>query len=323
MLPDNYPIQISLNIAQIRMSAIHICMDTSPSPDWSLWQSFAAVAEAGSLSQAALALNQSQPTLGRHIRQLEQQLDLRLFNRVPRGLELTEQGAALLDPARDMVAAAARLGLIATGQSERPSGTVRITASVSMSHHVLPRIIAEIRQEAPEIEIELLASDVSENLLFHEADIAVRMYRPTQLDIVTKPLGRLTIGLYAAQSYLDRAGFPTSIEDALDHQWIGYDKSDLIIQGMRKFGWDVDRNFFGTRCDNQTVYWELLRAGCGIGVGQQFIAAQHPEVRQVLPDITIPPLEVWLSVPEALRHTPRVRKTFDLLSERLAAVTGA
>lgn len=298
-------------------------MDKSPSPDWSLWQSFAAVVEAGSLSQAALALNQSQPTLGRHIRQLEQQLDLRLFNRVPRGLELTEQGAALLDPARDMVEAAARLGLVATGQSERPSGTVRITASVIMSHYVLPEIIAQIRQEAPEIKIDLLASDTSENLLFHEADIAVRMYRPTQLDIVTKPLGGMAIGLYAAHTYLDRAGSPTSMEEAMEHQWIGYDKSDLIIQGMRQYGWTVDRNFFGTRCDNQTAYWELLKAGCGIGVGQQFIAAQCPGIQQVLPDIEIPPLEVWLSLPEALRHTPRVRKTFDLLSERLAAITDA
>ncbi|MEP3297150.1 MAG: LysR family transcriptional regulator [Pseudoruegeria sp.] len=298
-------------------------MDSSSQPDWSLWQSFAAVASAGSLSGAAQKLHQSQPTLGRHIRQLEQQLDLRLFNRVPRGLELTDQGMALLEPAQQMVAAAARLDLAATGQSERPSGTVRITASVIMSHYVIPPIIAQIRQALPKIEIELLASDATENLLFHEADIAVRMYRPTQLDIVTQRVGAMGIGLFAADTYLDQHGAPDTFQDALDHQWIGYDKSDLIIQGMRAFGNIVERNFFGTRCDNQTVYWELLRAGCGIGVGQHFVAAQYPTVKSVLPMVQIPPIEVWLSLPEALRHTPRVRKVYDLLSEHLQHATDA
>ncbi|MCT8161934.1 LysR family transcriptional regulator [Pseudoruegeria sp. SHC-113] len=295
-------------------------MDNSTPPDWTLWQSFLAVADTGSLSAAARQLGLSQPTLGRHIRQLETTLSLTLFARQARGLSLTAEAEALLAPARAMAEAAAQLGMVASGQAAEPAGTVRITASVMMAQHVLPPILAMIRQQAPEIELELLASDKSENLLFHEADIAVRMYRPTQLDIATRHLGDIALGLYAAENYIARRGMPANLDEALQHDWVGYDRSDLILRGMRSFGVEVDRSFFGIRCDNQPAYWQLVRAGLGIGAGQTFVARQCPEIRAVLPEVTIPPLPVWLSVPQSLRHSPRVRRVYDLLSEGLTEV---
>lgn len=291
--------------------------------DWSLVQSFIAVAEEGSLTAAASRLGQTQPTLGRRIQAMEERLELTLFTRQRRGLALTEVGSALLGPAKDMQAAAARLSLAAAGQSQTLTGTVRITTSMVVAHHVMPALLARITREEPQIEIELQASDASDNLLFHEADIAVRMYRPTQLDVVTRHLGDMRIGLFAAQSYLDRAGIPRSLEALAGHDWVGYDRNQLIIQGMRSLGWEVDRSFFKTRCDSQTTYWELVRAGCGIGVGPAYVAAKFPEVREVLPEVKIDPLPIWLSVPQALRNTPRVRRIFDVLAEELTAVTKA
>src|SRR5690606_5859110 len=142
--------------------------------DWTLYQSFLAVAEEGSLSAAARRLGQSQPTLGRHIRALEQGLRAELFRRVPRGLELTEAGALLVGPARAMAENAARLARIADGRQETLSGTVRLTASTVVAHYLLPRVLAELRQSEPEIQIEIVATDTTENLLFREADIALR-----------------------------------------------------------------------------------------------------------------------------------------------------
>ena len=138
---------------------------------------------------------------------------------------------------------------------------VRITASVVMAHYVLPEILAGIHRAESGIELELHASDASENLLFHEADIAVRMYRPVQLDIITKHIGDMAIGLYAAKSYLGRHGTPTTREELMEHEWIGYDRNEVIIKGMRELGYQVDRSFFRTRCDNQAAYWHLLQAG--------------------------------------------------------------
>ena len=129
--------------------------------DWSLVQAFLAVAEEGSLSGAARALGASQPTLGRQIRAIERQLGADLFHRRPRGLEPTATGAALIGPARAMRDAVQQIALTAAGREARMAGTVRITASVAMSMHHLPRIVAAIRAAEPEIRIELVPSDES------------------------------------------------------------------------------------------------------------------------------------------------------------------
>ena len=179
-------------------------------PDWTLYRSFLAVAEHGSLSAAARHLALSQPTLGRHIAELEAALATALFTRVPRGLVLTDAGTAMLPAARQMRDAAAALALLAAGREGSLSGTVRLTASRVVSHYLLPPILADLRQKEPGIEIELVPSDSTENLLFREADIALRMYRPTQLDVVTRHLGDLGTAIYAARSFLDRHGRPAT-----------------------------------------------------------------------------------------------------------------
>ncbi len=285
--------------------------------DWSLVQSLIAVAEEGSLSAAARRLRQSQPTLGRHITAIEAQLGQEIFIRTRTGLALTDVGAALLAPAKDMEAAAARLNMVALGRDTALRGTVRITASVMMAHYVLPPILAQLRTAEPEIELELHASDETDNLLFHEADIAVRMFRPQQLDVVTRHVGDVSVGIYAADAYLDRAGTPQTLEDLRQHQWVGYDRSALIIDGFRNLGVNVDRGFFGMRCDNQTAYWQLVAAGCGIGVGQNNIARKTPGVREILTDVEIAPLPIWLTAHAALRKTPRVRRVYDFLDQGL------
>ena len=285
--------------------------------DWTLIPAFLAVADTGSLSAAARAARISQPTLGRHIRALEAATGSALFARHPRGLELTEAGLSLLPAARAMAEAANRLALVASGQTEALAGTVRITASHVMAHYLLPPIIADIRAAEPEVQIELVASDASDNLLYREADIAVRMYRPTQLDLIALHLGDTELGLFASHDYLAARGEPNGFADMGDHDLVGYDRDEMILQGMRALGVEARREDFPTRCDNQPVYWELVRAGCGIGAGQVVIAARDPSVRRVLEDLRIDPLPVWLTAHERLRHTPRVSRVWGLLSDRL------
>lgn len=285
--------------------------------DWSLIQSFLAVADAGSLTRAASFLSVSQPTLGRHISQAETALGVSLFTRVRHGLQLTEAGHELLAAAREMHAAAARLSLKAAGQGQALTGVVRITASIMMSCEILPTIIAGLRLEEPAIEIELHASDITDNLLFHEADIAVRMYRPLQDSVITRHIGDMETGLYASTTYLERRGVPKSPAELLSHDWVGYDRSDLIIQEMSAAGWQVDRSFFGTRCDDYAAHWHLVKAGCGIGSTQVSIAERTPNVVRLVPDMQIPTLPVWLTAPEALRQTPRIRRVYDYLATAL------
>lgn len=284
--------------------------------NWSLIQSFLAVAEEGSLSAAARRLGASQPTLGRQIRQIEAQLGVSLFQRQPRGLNLTPTGVALLEPAKAMQAAMGQIAMTAAGQEENIKGTVRITASVFVAQHFLPQIIAHIRRTEPQISIELVASDTSENLLFHEADIALRMYRPEQLDVVTRHLGDMPLGMFAATKYLDRKGRPRNMDQLLnEHDLIGYDQDETLLRGMREMGIPAEREWFCTRCDDNVVNWKLVRAGCGIGFSQAYTALRDELVEQVLPEVPIPALPVWLTAHQAMRKTPRIRRVWDILAE--------
>ncbi len=288
--------------------------------DWALIQAFLAVAEEGSLSAAARRLGASQPTLGRQIKTVEVELGLDLFRRHPKGLELSEAGAALVAPARAMREAMREIALFAAGQEAGLAGAVRITASEMVSHHVLPPILARIRRERPEIEVELAPTDTTENLLYREADIAVRMYRPEQLDVVARYLGEMELGIFSSKAYLARCGTPKGPEEMQEHDLVGYDRSELIIRGMREAGFAIGREDFKTRCDCQTTYWELVRAGCGIGFGQAMVARADPDMVEIDLGVPLPSLPVWLAAHQGLRHTPRVRLVWGMLVDGLSEV---
>lgn len=288
--------------------------------DWSLVQAFLAVAEAGSLSGAARQLGRSQPTLGRQVRQIEARLGVPLFTRHPRGLALAEAGQALLPAARRMRDASADIALTAAGRDRALAGTVRLTASAVMAHHVLPPMIARLRRELPRVAIELVASDTSENLLYRDADIAVRMFRPTQLDIVARQVGELPIGIFAAHDYIARAGAPETLDALTTHDLVGYDRSDLILRGMRDMGWPATRDWFATRCDNQLVNWHLVCAGCGIGFAPLVVGRAEPRVQRLLPDVALPALPAWLAAPQATRHATRIARVWESLARDLDAV---
>lgn len=307
-----------MDIARYQPSDIHFRM----APDWTLLRSFLAVAEEGSLSAAARLLGHSQPTLGRHIHQLEAQLGTPLFTRVLRGLTLTDAGSALLPAARDMRMAAAHLSLIAAGRDAQLHGTVRLTASRVVAQYLLPDILATLRRAEPGIAIELVPSDTTENLLFREADIALRMYRPQQLDVATRHVATLPMALYAAPALLTD-GPPRDVAALMALDFVGFDTSDVILRLMAAQGMVRKRADFGLRCDDQVAYWALVRAGCGVGAMQRVIADADPMVVRIADFVALPSLPVWLTVPEPLRHTPRIRRVLDHLAAAFHALDPA
>jgi len=142
--------------------------------DWSLVRSFLAVLNQGSLLGASRQLQSSQPTIGRHVAELESQLGLVLFERTGRGLLPTEAALRLAESARTMQLGADALVRSVVGADQAVSGTVRITASQPMSCYVLPPLLARMRLSLPEVQVELVASNAVSNLLRREADIAAR-----------------------------------------------------------------------------------------------------------------------------------------------------
>ncbi|MEX0406135.1 LysR family transcriptional regulator [Aquibium sp. LZ166] len=285
--------------------------------DWNLLKSFVAVAETGSLSAAARGIGVSQPSVGRHVAELERELGIKLFRRGRAGYELSDDGIALLGRAQAMREQAEAISRLALGATEAVAGTVRIAASEIVSAYVLPSMMATFADVEPGIEIEIVASNQVENLLRRDADIAIRMVEPAQLDLVARKITDIRLTACAATSYLGRRGRPATPEELVGHDLVGYDRGMDLINGFRDFGVEIDRHGFRFRSDNQIVFWEAIRAGNGIGFAQVPLVAREPLVEAILPGMPLPTLPMWLAMHRDVRTSARIRRVADFLYEQL------
>ncbi|HTV29500.1 MAG TPA: LysR family transcriptional regulator [Xanthobacteraceae bacterium] len=295
----------------------------SITPGWDLYRSFLAVLRLGSLSGAARELDLTQPTLGRHIQELEASLGQTLFTRSQAGLMPTRAALQLQPHAEAMASAASALLRAASGALDEPEGSVRVTTSEIMGVEVLPPILTAFREAHPKIIIELALSNLNQDLLRRDADIAVRMARPTQAALLAKRLGAVPVGLFAHRRYLARHGVPASFEDILAHHTlIGFDADAAALRTFRQTGLPIARDMFAFRSDSDHAQLAALRTGFGIAGCQKRIAARDPDLVAVLPQAFRMELEMWLVMHEDLRASRRVRLLYDHLAEALAAHAG-
>lgn len=286
--------------------------------DWSLIRSFLAALDQGSLLGAARVLRISQPTVGRHIVELESQLSVVLFERTGRGLVPTGTALQLAEAARAMQNGALQLTRTLSGVQMQTAGTVRITASVPVAVQLLPPLLARMRQALPDIQIELVSSNQVSNLLRREADIAVRMVRPDQSTLVARKIGDVALGAYAHRSYLARHSALRKPADLLQHELIGSDADTAILQGFQTLGYPVTRELFVLRSDDFIVQWRAIQAGLGVGFCADYLARTDPDVVPVLPGLLkIPPLPMWLAVHREIRTNRRIRAVYDFLADAL------
>jgi DNA-binding transcriptional LysR family regulator len=295
--------------------------------DWTLVRSFLAVLDAGSLMGAARSLGAQQPTLSRHIAELEAQLGAALFERTGRGVVPTAAALAIAEAAREMQAGAERLAAGLDRQRQSATGTVRLAASQIAASHLLPSVLAALREAEPGIQVELVVSNEISNLLRREADIAVRMARPEQASLVARKLADLPIVACAHARYLARHGTPQAPAELLDaargHTLIGYERDDTILRGFAAMGFAVERGHFMLRTDDQLAYGELIAAGAGIGFSARYCLRSWPGVVPILPGLPIPPIPCWLAVHREIRGNAVVRRVFDFLGAMIPEVLGA
>ncbi len=288
------------------------------SPDWGLFRSFLAVMRDGSLSAAARTLGLTQPTLGRHIEQLEALLgEGALFTRSPQGLTPTETALALRPHAEAMEAAAAALMRSASGSSGAIEGTVRLTASEVVAVERLPKLLTALKQRHPGLTFEIVASNRNQDLLRRDSDIAIRMVRPTQDALLARRAGRLTLGLFAHRDYLATHGTPARLADLAGHSLIGFDTESPAVRAAAASGVPVDRAAFSFRSDSDLAQLAALRSGFGIGICQHDLARADPNLVPILPDQFSLPLETWIVMHEDLRASPKLRAVFDFLAETI------
>lgn len=296
---------------------IHIRMDwTSVNFDWNRARSFLVAAEEGSLTAAARALGMSQPTLGRQISTLEQELGVTLFERVPNGLALTESGRNLVEQVKQMGEAASRFSLLASGQSQSLEGKVCISASEIDAQFRLPSIISQIRQQEPGIQLEILVSNDVSNLTKREADIALRSFRPTQPDLIAKKLLDDPVWLYGTNQYLEPFREFKSLKESNSVQVIAFDKTDLFLDILNKRGFDLTKNNMPIVSHSQLIHFELVKKHLGLGLFPQDIGDSEPNFIRAFesfgPVMTVP---LWLVCHRELHTNLRVKRVFQIIAD--------
>ena len=286
--------------------------------DWNHVRAFLTTAEKGSLSAAARALGLTQPTLSRQVSALEQDLGILLFERIGRSLELTRAGADLLAHTRDMGEAANRVALAAMGQAHEIEGQVRITASDVYSAHILPPFLHMLRQQAPRLEIEIVAANDIRDLMRREADIAIRHVRPDQPDLIARLVREAKAYFYASKDYLDRRGRPESIAEMGSHDFISFGNVDEMLAHYLPLGLPISRDNFRIGSQSGVVAWEFARQGFGITAMDQQVAETTPGIERLLPNMEAIMFPVWLTTHRELHTSRRIRLVFDLLAEFVA-----
>lgn len=291
----------------------------STEPSWDHYRTFLQVLREGSLSAAARALGLTQPTVGRHIDALETAAGAPLFLRSATGLMPTET-ALTLAPFAEEIAASAAAFLRASASAQGPmAGRVRISASEVMAIEVIPAILADLAEQHPQLVLELSVSDTVEDLLRHEADVAVRMVAPQQESLVSRTLGTLEIGLFAHRRYVARHGLPQTVGDLAHHRAIGFDRNSAFVHAVRRRLPILDTIAFTLRTDSNLAQLAAVRAGFGIGACQVRLAERDPALQRVLVDSFSFPLPTYLVMHENLRSVPRCSVVFDALADGLSA----
>ena len=288
--------------------------------DWNRARAFLITAEEGSFSAAARALRSTQPTVGRQVAGLEEELGVTLFERVGTRLELTVSGLELLEHVRAMGDAANRTSLVATGQSESVEGNVCITASEAIAAFLLPPILEKLRRCHPGITLELVISNEARDLHRREADIAIRNFQPEHPDLIAHKIRVTTAHFYAAPSYSERMGPLETSEDLARVEVLGFESGENMVEQMKNhLNLTLRNDQFPVVTNNHLVQWELCKQGAGVCLMMDEVAELDATVQKVFPELPSISVPIWVVCHRELRTSRRLRLVFDWIVEGLSS----
>lgn len=288
--------------------------------DWADIRLFLAVLDHGSLVGASEALGLTQPTVGRRLSAMEDRFGTPLFVRAGRRMQLTDAGAGILDSARRMELEMLAIERSLEAQSTALVGEVSISATEGTGTDWLTPVLYDFHQLYPQIVIKVQIENRAVDLVHREADLALRLGRPTQPSLIARHLVDVYMGLYASPKYLKERGTPTSLAELSDHDLVGLDTSNSRA--------DVDRAFptedhlpgnYVYRTNSPAAQLVAVEAGFGIGVLSRRWVSMRGGLTPVLPDYTAAKMDLWLVSHEELRYSARIRTVSDFIAQRLEA----
>ena len=290
--------------------------------DWDKLKIFHAVAEAGSFTNATVNLNLSQSAISRQIQSLEDDLKVKLFERHARGLTLTENGEYVFKTAHDVISKLKEVETTLGDKKNKPSGKLTVTTVVSFGTTWLTPRIQEFMQLNPEIEVELIFDDKELDLSTRQADIGIFMRRPKQLNYIQKKLIDINYHIYGSNKYLEKYGYPKTINDLNKHKFISYGKGNpspvynpdwALKLGMK----DKKRK---TVMKVNSVYGLLLAVQSGVGLAAlpDYLTVNQPKIVKVLPNVEGPITEAHFVYPQSMKNVARVQAFRNFLDSKLS-----
>jgi len=280
---------------------------------WDLYRYFLAVAETGSLSAAARQLSVSQPTVGRQIAELEVRLETRLFERASHGYLLTTAGQQIKARIEETAAGFRDIESQIRGMDKSLSGLIRFSATEGFGSYWLTPKISEFQKIYPNIRFELILNISVLDLRKREADIALRLANPRSSDLIGRRVGKAGFGLYGARDYLERRGYPQSVDDLKDHDFIGWqqNRDDIVLtKALSKMVGETNIKF---QCNTVAAQIAAVTNGMGLFLAPHYLVPKDDTVVRLLPDKINQNIDMWLLTHRDLIGTSRIRVFLDFL----------
>lgn len=293
--------------------------------DWDKLRIFHAVAEAGSFTHAGEALNLSQSAISRQIGALEDTVGVSLFHRHPRGLLLTEQGEMLLETAREIFSRLAEAESRLMDSRDLPEGPLQITVAEFMGSTWLAPLVGKFCAKYPDIDLTMILEDRILNLGMREADVAIRLYKPEQQDLIQRQLCTLQFQVCASAEYLTKRGEPKKPADLASHTLIGYPEN--VPLPFHDANWlfrlSADESSGGIspsklKINSLPAILAAAKGGAGIAALPEYMVRAHDELRPIMPDTKPASVEMYFVYPEVRRHSRRIMLFRDFLLEHMA-----
>jgi DNA-binding transcriptional LysR family regulator len=283
-------------------------------------RTFIEIADQGSLTRAAEALDLSRAMVSRHLEGLERWLGARLLHRTTRRVSLSEAGQEALPRLRQMLELAADVQAVAGVRRTEPMGKLRVTTSLSFAVSSLTQAIVEFQRRFPRIEVELLTVDRAVDLVGERIDLAVRITNRLDEGVVARRLASCRSVLCAAPAYLQRRGRPDRPEDLAAHDCITHSFGSHAEYRLRKAGRLTSVGVKGQLSSNETVVLrQAALAGAGIAMLPTYFVGDdlaRGALVRLLPDHEPEPLGIH-AVYLSRQHQPQPLKLLiDFLAER-------
>ena len=286
--------------------------------DWNDLRYFLELTRQGKLVRAASRLHVDHTTVSRRITALEKQLDVRLFDKSPRGYQLTDAGLRLLPLAEQIETQSNQLYQEIAGKDTRLGGTVRVATPEALGSQVISRHVTEFRREHPDIEIELVAETRRMSLSKREADIAISLSRPESGRLIAWKLCDYRLRLYGSRDYLADHAPIEAVEDLGGHGFVTYIDDLIEMPELRFFENTIKNANVVFRSTNVSAQYNAILDGIGLGLVHCFSAAREPQLQVILPEQISVVRTYWLLVHEDLRHVARVDAVCDFLTRILS-----